>query len=300
MARHESWQPVRASALVIGDREQADLRFDRPSMSPLRGRVLSVATQEPIAGATVQLLPLSDSLGLSDPMETTTGEDGIFILSGLPRGSMSLVVSHEGYGTRRITQSVGMAGGEVTLDLPNRTRVTGMLDADNGDVFAGGEVLMIHDAGNAEAYAKVQADGSFEFDRSLSPGAATVNVLGNSFAFRSRNGGVWGKVLAESPENELEIGVVEAAVLRGRLVDPEGRPVADALLTRSHLLSDTVAVLSAAAWQLDLSRVSDGLVQLVDVAREGPLAVSAADGTFEINGYRRGTLVARVDRLGFG
>ena len=53
VARHEFWPPATATALVIGDRLRTDFRFERPSLSPLHGRVLCAATQEPIAGASV-------------------------------------------------------------------------------------------------------------------------------------------------------------------------------------------------------------------------------------------------------
>lgn len=300
VARHESWQPARAAALVIGGRKQTDFRFDRPSMIPLRGRVLSAATQKPIAGATVQLVPVSDSLGLVDAIATTTAADGTFLLGGLPRSSMSMWVSHPDYGVDRSTQTIGATGTDVTIDLPGRTRVTGLLDARDDDVFQGGEVLVMNDAGDALSYAVVEKDGSFEFDRTMSPGTAEIRVLRGAFSFRSLKGIVWSKMLAESPVNELDVSVLKAATVRGRFVDAERKPVANVRLARTQLLSDTVAMLGSGAWQLDLGKVGDGIVQLVDVVRDEPLALSAEDGTFEIRGFRRGLLVARVSGQGYG
>jgi len=300
VARHATWQPVRASALVIGDRKRADLRFDRPSMSPLRGRVLSTSTQAPIAGALVQVIPLSDSIGLSDPIATTTDANGTFLLGGLPSGSMRLWVRHDDYGVSRSTQTIGASGNDVAIELPDLTRVAGVLQGVGPDVFTGGETLMMRDAGNALAFTTVQADGSFTFDRAVSPGPADIRVLGGAFSFRSMKATVWNTVLEEAPANELEIKVVPAAVVRGRLVNANGEPVEDVVLTRTQWLVDTVAVLGNAAWMMDFGKVGDGLMQLVDVVRDEPLARSAADGTFEIRGYRRGGMVARVACAGCG
>lgn len=300
VARHESWQPARAAALVIGDRAQADFRFDRPSMSPLRGRVLSATTQKPIAGAKVQLVSVSDSIGLADPIATTTAADGTFLLGGLPRGSMRLWVRHPDYGIDRSTQSIRAAGNDVTIDLPDRTKVRGLLETKDEGVFAGGEVLMMRDAGHEVQFTQVGKDGSFEFEELASPGTAEFRVVGGAFAFRSLKGTVWNKVLSESSVNDLDISVIKAATVRGRFIDADGKPVTGVHLARTHLLSDTVAMLGSGAWNLDLSKVGDGLVQLVDVVRDEPLAISNDEGSFEIRGFRRGLLVARVSCPGRG
>jgi len=300
VARHESWQPARAAPLVIGDRAQADFRFDRPSMSPLRGRVLSATAQKPIAGAQVQLVPVSDSIGLADPITTKTADDGTFVMAGLPRGSMRLWVRHPNYGIDRSTQSIRAAGNDVTIDLPDRTKVRGLLDTNEEGVFVGGEVLRMRDAGGEVQYTHVGKDGSFEFEQPVSPGTAKFRVLGGAFAFRSLKGTEWSKVLAEAPVNDLDISVIKAATVRGRFVGADGEPVAGVRLARTHLLSDTVQMLGSGAWNLDLGKVGDGLVNLVDVVRDEPLALSDANGVFEIRGFRRGSLVARVSCPGCG
>ena len=155
VARHEFWQPARATAVVIGVRERTDFQFTRPSMSPLRGRVVRASTQEPIAGATVELEPISNKLGLVDPVATVSGEDGSFLLSGLSRGSRRLLVRHPDYGASLEIVSIRSVAKDVTVELLDRAVVAGKIEG----VQTGGEILEAEDSGRELAYAQVQPDG---------------------------------------------------------------------------------------------------------------------------------------------
>jgi hypothetical protein len=295
VARHDFWQPVKAATVVIGVRQQADFQFVRPSMSPLRGVVVSAATQEPVAGATVELEPLSKRLGLVDPVGTVTAKDGTFLLSGLPRGSVRMLVRHENYGASLKIVSIRSVAKDVTVELLERTKVVGQIEG----VFAGGEVLEVQDSGREIAYAVVQPSGSFEFERKLSPGYADFRVLRGSFMFPSLQGESVRVRLDESEgdaPSEVYFDVIKTSIVTGRLVDAFGKPVVGA---RVEWMSDSFRQIGEAALDLDLSKASDGLLKLGGI-RGQLLAISGDDGRFEIRGRRSGLIQAKVRRAGFG
>jgi hypothetical protein len=295
VARHDFWQPAKAATVVIGVRHQADFRFVRPSMSPLRGRVLCAATQEPIEGATVELEPLSKRLGLVDPVGTVTAKDGTFLLSGLPRGSVRMLVRHADYGASLEIVSIRSVAKDVTVELLGRTTIVGKVEG----VFAGGEILEVQDSGREIAHAVVQPNGSFAFTRKLSPGFADFRVLGGSFLFPSLQGESVRIRLDESEGGmpaEVYLDAIKTSVVTGRFVDTAGNPVAGA---RVEWMFDSFRQLGEAAWNLDLSKASDGLLKLGGV-RGQLLAISGKDGRFEIRGRRNGLLQAKVRRAGCG
>jgi hypothetical protein len=298
VAHHESWQPVAASAIVIGDRRDAEFRFERPTMTPLRGVVLSANTQEPIAGATIELVPIDQSLGLVDPIATTSGADGTFLLEGLPRGSMRMWVRHDDYGAVKRTQAIGAVASEVTIDLPDRTRVKGQLVARGDGTFHGGEVLELLDGGGELAHARVGEDGSFAFDKAVSPGFVDIRALGGAFSFRTLTGSMVSLRLDEIAENEVEVDVLPAPVARGRFVDEDGQPIAGVEASRTQQLGENMRHLSDAAMALDLGKVGGRILRLTD--RDELLAVSGEDGTFEVRGFKPGRLLLRASRSGRG
>ena len=299
VARHEFWPPATATALVIGDRLRTDFRFERPSLSPLHGRVLCAATQEPIAGASVELLPVRHSLGLVETVRTTTAADGTFRLSGLPRGSMRLWVRHPDFGNSMETQTIGSIAKDLTIELPERVIVAGQLSAAEDGAFVGGEILEVQDDGRELAYAVVQPDGSFEFDRRLSPGFADFRVVGGAFMFQNLQG-TSARVLLEEQQrggkSKLFLDVLKCTVVRGRLVGTNQQPLSD---VRLQMMTDSLRLFGAAAWQLDLGKVSDGLMQLIG-ERDQWLGISGPDGRFELRGRRTGPLTVRASGVGNG
>ncbi|MBL8753524.1 MAG: carboxypeptidase regulatory-like domain-containing protein, partial [Planctomycetes bacterium] len=115
VARHEAWQPRILSPVVVGDLRRVDLKFDRPAMAPLHGRVTSAATFGPVADAVVELLPLNARLGLADPVSARTGPDGAFMVPGLARGNMRLIVRHPEHGFVMRTEAVGTSTAELQI-----------------------------------------------------------------------------------------------------------------------------------------------------------------------------------------
>jgi hypothetical protein len=166
-------------------------------------------------------------------------------------------------------------------------------------VFAGGEILEVQDSGREIAHAVVQPDGSFLFTRKLSPGFVDFRVLGGSFLFQNLQG-VSVRARLDEPEDdvpsEIYLDVIKTSVVAGRLVDAAGNPVAGA---RVELMFDSFRQIGEAAWDLDLSKASDGLLKLGGV-RDQLLAISGEDGRFEIRGRRNGGLQVKVSCAGRG
>lgn len=292
VAKHESWQPVTAPAILIGDRRDAEFRFERPTMAPLRGEILSAETGDPVSGATIELVPIDQSLGLVDPVATTSAGDGGFVLEGLPRGSMQLWVRHPDYGAVSRTQGIGAAAAEVSIELPNRTKVRGVVRARTAGAVRGGEVLRLRDSAGDLAYADVGVDGSFVFERAASPGVAEITCAAGAFSFRTMNGWSVSVRLVDEAINELSVDVQVAPVLRGRFVGESGAPAVGVELVSTQQLDDNVEFLGDAAKSFDLLRAGSRLVHMID--RDRLSAVSDGSGAFTLLGAKPGRQLIRL------
>ncbi|HEX5054226.1 MAG TPA: carboxypeptidase regulatory-like domain-containing protein [Planctomycetota bacterium] len=301
VARHESWQPAAYPVVVVGDQVRVDLRFERPTMAPLRGRVMSAVSQEPIAGALVEVLPSNSQLGLVDPISAITGDDGTFLLSGLSRGNMRVIVRQAEHGAVIRTEAIGVLSSDLVFEMPPRSVVTGQLAGEQGSPpFAGGEVLRVRDIAGQIDYTAIDKEGRFRFAAPLSPGLATLQALGSPFAFeRSLSSEIQFRI-RETPETEIDLGVVPPAVVHARLVDEAGAGLAGGIVMQTRVLAENARSIGAAAVQFDLGAVGNQVAQLFGAYRDEMLAVSAADGTFEIRGQKPGLLLARVDLAGYG
>ncbi len=81
-------------ALIIVISGQLNSAFSQTFTQNISGTVKDVITQEPLIGATVQVLDLPETLG------TVTDEEGKFTLNNIPVGRHSLQCSYIGYETR--------------------------------------------------------------------------------------------------------------------------------------------------------------------------------------------------------
>src|SRR5690606_32341287 len=134
----------------------------------------------------------------------------------------------------------------------------------------------------------------------VSPGFADFRVIGGAFLFQNLQGTSARVLLEEQQDGAISkqfLDVVKTTVLTGRFVDANAQPLRD---VRMHRMSDSLRLFGAAAWQMDLSKAGDGLMQLLGVERDQSLAVSKADGRFEIRGRRSGPLSVRVSCVGIG
>ena len=300
VARHEAWQPRTLSPIVVGDLRRVDLSFDRPAMAPLRGRVTSAATFGPIEGALVELLPLSSKLGLADPASARTGRDGTFLIAGLGRGNMRLVVRHPEHGFVLRTETVGISNAEVLVELPKRTEVRGQVFAESGAApFRAGDVVRVRDAAGQLAFVELDAEGRFRCPEPVSPGFAHLRVVTGNFAFRHSLAADLEVRIDEAASTELELPVVPPSRVRGRVLDEAGRPLAGVAVVRTKPLPDAEKF-SDAATQWDFGAIGSQVVQLFVSDRDELLATTAKDGSFEVVGIGPGVSLLRMTQRGFG
>ena len=301
VARHPTWQPAVVPAVVLGDVRNFDVRFERPSMTPLRGRVTAVSTQAPLQGALVQLLPINQKLGQVDPIEVRTGPSGEFLLAGVGRGSMRLFVRHPEHGSVLRTETVGVIAADLTIELPPRSEVQGRIEVDRGaPLHRGGERLLLRDAAGVLAWTTIAADGSFRFAQPLSPGRASLRLLTGEFAFQRSFTTEVAVAIEETRRTEIDLTVLAPSRVRGRFVDVDGKPVAGVTVVPTRVLGENVRSIGDAAVQFDIGSFANQVAQLFGSERDEPLAASGADGRFEIRGLPPGTPFVRPVSRGHG
>lgn len=301
VARHPQWQPATAPAVVVGAVSVHDLAFDRPALPPLRGRVVAAAGQAPIAGATVEVLPPAGKAGFADVVAARTGDDGAFELTGLARGNAQVLVRHPEHGAVRRTLALGATAAELVFELPGRSAVGGQLLLDGGSrADWSGTVLHVVDAAGELAHAAADPAGRFEFPARLSPGWATLALVGSDLCFQRSLAAEVQVRIEERAATSVELVLVPATRVRGRIVDGDGRPLAGATVRRTRQLAENARWISDAAVAFDVGAFGSQVAQLVGRDRDLLLAVAGADGSFEVRGLEPGPLLARFDLPGRG
>ncbi len=301
IAHHETWYPATVPVVVVGDQVRRDLAFERPAMAPLRGRITSLASQAPIADAMVELLPVNARPGLADPIVGQSAADGTFLLPGLPRGNMRLFVRHPEYGVLTRTLAVGAVPLDLTFELPPRSRLSGQLVVeDETQPFLGGELLQVRDSAGQIELALVGADGTFRCVAPLSPGWANVRILESRFAFQNTLQHTTSVRVEEGGRTDVELVLMRARQVRGRIVDEHGQPLAGAAVSRTRLLAESARFIGNAFVDLDISSLGSQVAQLFRDDRDELLAVTAADGSFVVTGQEPGSVLVRIDLAGYG
>lgn len=301
VAHHEAWYPATVPVVVVGDQVRRDLQFERPAMAPLRGRVVSTASQQPIAGATVELLPVNVRPGLAAPMLAESAADGTFLLPGLPRGNMRLIVHHPEHGAFTKTLAIGPVATEIAVELPPRSQLSGQLFVeDDSQAFLGGQLLQFRDSAGQLGFCLVDGEGRFRCEESLSPGWANVRLLGSRLAFLRSAEDEWQVRIEEAGRTEVELAVVQARGVRGRVVDEHGEALAGVVVSRTRLLAESARMIGNAFVGLDINSFGSQVAQLFRDERDEVVAITDADGGFEISGRKPGPLLVRFDLRGRG
>ncbi|MBL8722622.1 MAG: carboxypeptidase regulatory-like domain-containing protein [Planctomycetes bacterium] len=300
VARHPAWQPAVAPAVVVGASQRVDLVFDRPSLPPLRGQVSSGIGQQPVASATVELLPAGARPGFAEPLSTTTDAEGRFALFGLSRGNAVVRVRHREYGAVQRTVAIGANASELGFELPARSTVVGRLEWDGAPAALQGLRLGLQDVGGELAECLVAEDGTFAFAESMSPGLAQLTLLGGPFAFQRAGAAALRIWIEERRETRWQLPVVQASRIVGRLVDDQGQPLPGVQVFATQKLADRGSGLGSAALAFDVGAFRSEVEQYVGFDRDQLLAVSGPDGAFEVLGRKAGTLQLRFELRGRG
>jgi RNA polymerase sigma-70 factor (ECF subfamily) len=224
-----------AGLLRTGDVDLGDLALDPPGV--LEGRFVDAAGA-PIARAEVSLHGAADGFGELLPDDTPssavllclslrhtrTGSDGTFRFGGLGAGSYQVSARLDGKDWTVDSGPHAVASGALVA-VPDLVADPGLSIEGRVPIallrgLPAGERLMLHAAGSDEVrQARIAADGTFVVD-CLQPGEhrvfATEVPRGLALVPRS--------VLAGSKDVQLEL--VPADAIEGRVVDADGRPQA--------------------------------------------------------------------------
>ncbi|MCU0722880.1 MAG: carboxypeptidase-like regulatory domain-containing protein [Planctomycetes bacterium] len=208
----------------------------------IRGRVLEEGTGRPVAGA--RILVSAGVAGGGGFAQAVSDPDGCFEVPGLPPGPYRVAVGAAGF-TEATLDADGSAGGTLELEarLKRGIRVAGrVLEEGTRKPVAGAKVFVAPIGGGATPgsapRAESAADGSFSLEgvHFREPGGGGGGPEGGSplTLMASRPG--WflpdPVVLRERDDpGNVEILMKPACLVEGKVVDPDGRPVAGARVT---------------------------------------------------------------------
>ncbi len=252
------------------------------------GRVVNRAEQ-PVPGATVALRPaFSGDLQMQmvvslesgdDSYEATTGSDGRFEVRDLPVGTWDLSVQGKGYAPLRVPGlGIPEGGGSTdlgTVILAPGAPVDGYVVDREGHPIAGAEVHVSEaDSGFATRFLEERsspptvtgADGFFRIE-DRRPGETIDLVAGRTGYAPDALPGV--EVPAEEP---VRIVLKAASAVEGRVVGPDGEPLANVVVFVSPADPMSMAALGAASMSQPVP------------------ASSGADGSFRIENVAPGTI----------
>lgn len=187
-----TWEvEVRADGYSASDVQLAEmpeaagesLTFVLRAVSTASGRVVSPAG-DPVAGARVTIhLEMQDyfrtMMGSSEVPETTTEEDGSFVLADMPAGTHSIYASHPDFAASEAV-AVETAPGGLQEDLVLRLRTGGLVTGEvydkQGELAEGQTVILQMPTGRDQRYAQTDVDGFFEFTN-VTPGGWQVIAM---------------------------------------------------------------------------------------------------------------------------
>ncbi|MFH0946934.1 MAG: carboxypeptidase-like regulatory domain-containing protein, partial [Planctomycetota bacterium] len=212
----------------------------------LTGEVLDRATQEPVAGAEVELLPrgLPES-ALIHGKTTRSDALGRFVLERISRSGMQLVVRGPGYAEANQTIRIDPdeEEGQVKVSLLRATSIAGVARTSDGSPAAGVAVIVGGAPRESRGDRQVLADEQGRFSLGgLWPGQAYELFAAGG---RERLAPSEKQTIVTSETGspvEVEVLLEPGAALAGLVVDAAGEPVPFAQVTANGL--------SGRVWQL--------------------------------------------------
>lgn len=232
----------------------------------------------PLVGAQIQILPGSRE-------EATSNADGWFEIAWNPRGwgdestVFCLVARHE---QRNLAGAFELSEGSATLDakLDPGVTLTGRIVDANGKAIAGAKItpmLNVSNWGSSLDRNEIEtgSDGCFRIP---------AVPAGRKYSIYARADG-YGRQTARTEANDAVNSVLDAGVLTlptanlsvsGQVVDPEGRPVANAQIdTYGEEQPDRLEVTTDAEGKFRLDGVCDGQITLRIQAGRGSRQLTA-------------------------
>ncbi len=216
--------PPRTVSIPDVESLSLDLDFGGATVS---GRVVDKETEAPLAGAFVMARPKTPS-ATSSGAGLQVGPDGIFELE-LEPGEFTIVVRADGYGTaeEKITVSEG-GRSDLVLALSSGFQIAGRVIDANGRGLGNLRVMAVEDTPDVSVRPTILPSGMTRLDG----GFNLENLARGRYNLLASGGGAGFAFLSSVPSGakDLELVLRPGGKVEVLVVDPEGAPVANAIV----------------------------------------------------------------------
>ena len=161
------WDPTRQAAILTAILLQAVSAVAQTGAYHVAGSVVNSVTGEPVSGAMVALLSVTDSATISS---TETGPDGHFVLDHLSAAKFQLTASRAGYRAgfynqhgnfnTAIVTGEGQDTGRIVFKLAPEAVLSGTVTGDGGDPVERATVVLFEKPNSHDPDAKIRTAGS--------------------------------------------------------------------------------------------------------------------------------------------
>lgn len=265
--RHRDFQPATLSGVTIGASELLRIRVQGDALE-LKGRVTAAgAGSRPIAGAEVRLFPPSWNGALFVPFTTETGPDGRFHVKGLGPSNLRVEVRHPDYSTTSTLAVPRSDSADLSLELVPRSRVS--IQLEGSQQLGDDATLCLLTNGGEVGIATHEKDGTWRFPGRYSAGMARLELHGGEFALGAGGERSLAVRIEEDGQTELPLELRPAPRVTGRVLGPDGEPLAGVKVRESKRLGggpvarDTVLAVTDRDGRFTITMLPAGRVQLV-------------------------------------